>query len=228
MADRPDHRWHDGHREQRQRPVQTQHDDENADQRQPGRDDVGKAPVVDGLDALGIVGDPERGIARAAGVVEFERQALQVGVKVSAQFQESLQSNPYEQEIAPQPQQARRQRDGHQKRAQSEGLGLGMAVSGTVGHPPHHAGSPGRENLVHDDAERPRLEQIQPDRYQRDGQREQRGPQKRLVVSQNAPVDGHHGAGGSVSTKEVAGKRILRYPSRSLPSPTPTARQSSN
>ena len=65
-----------------------------------GAENVREALVVDRLDRLRIVGDPKARIARAARVVIFQRERLQVGVKVGAQLEQRLQADLHEEVIA--------------------------------------------------------------------------------------------------------------------------------
>ena len=74
-------------------PIEPHHDDKSADQRDNRSENVGEAFVVNCLDGLRIVGDTKTGIARTARVVIFERERLEIGVKLGPQFQQRLQSN---------------------------------------------------------------------------------------------------------------------------------------
>jgi hypothetical protein len=47
------------------------------------------------------------------------------------------------------------------------------------------------QEIIHDDFERPGLEQIQPDADERQKQASYRFSPKRLVIAKDAPVDGH-------------------------------------
>ena len=97
--DRTDDQWHDRKREQRQLPIQLHHDDEGSRECNCRSKDVGEAFVVNRLDGLRIVSDPKTGIGRTACVVIFERERLEIGVKIGAQFKERLQPNFHEEVI---------------------------------------------------------------------------------------------------------------------------------
>ena len=51
------------------------------------REDVGKTFVVDCLNGLGIVGDPETGITRTPRIVIFERERLEIRVEIGPQLE---------------------------------------------------------------------------------------------------------------------------------------------
>ncbi len=93
---RADDRRHDREGKQRQLPVDPDHHDEGADQRDDGAENVRETLVVNRLDRLRIVGDAKAGIARAARVVIFQRERLQIGVKIGAQFEQRLQADFHE------------------------------------------------------------------------------------------------------------------------------------
>ena len=93
-------RRHDGEGKQRQLPVDPDHDEKGPDQRNDGTKNVREALVVDRLDRLRIVGDAKTRIARAARVMIFQRERLQIGVKIGAQFEERLQAGLHENVIA--------------------------------------------------------------------------------------------------------------------------------
>ena len=116
-----------------------QHDDEDAHQRDARGEDVREPPVVDRLDALRIVGHAERRIAGAAGVVELQRQALEIGEQVGAQLQQRLQAHPHEKKIAPQAQQPEASvtttRNAHSANTCCARDRAGVAAT----HPPHRA-----------------------------------------------------------------------------------------
>ena len=59
----------------------------------------GEALVVNRLDRLRIVGDAKTGIARTPRVVIFERERLEIRVKIGAQFEQRLQSDLHEKVI---------------------------------------------------------------------------------------------------------------------------------
>ena len=80
----------------RELPVELQHDDEHADERDDRAENVGEALVVDRLDGLRIVGDAKARISRAARVVILERERLQVRVEIGAQLEERLQADLHE------------------------------------------------------------------------------------------------------------------------------------
>src|SRR6476660_6198614 len=75
---------HNRQRKQRQYPVEPQHYDEGADQRDYRSKDVGETFVVDRLDRLRIVRDAKTGIGRPPRVMKFKREALQMSVKIGS------------------------------------------------------------------------------------------------------------------------------------------------
>src|SRR5437016_7084819 len=71
-----------------QYPVESQHHDECANQRDYRSKDVGKTFVVDRLDRLRIVRDAKTGIGRPPRVMKFKREALQVRVQIGSRSEE--------------------------------------------------------------------------------------------------------------------------------------------
>ena len=94
--DRADKQRHDGEREQESIANPAEHDGKSPDQGHARTDNVSEAFVVDRLNRLRVVGDAKTGISRAAGVVEFEGQALQMSVKLGPQSKQRLQSDFHE------------------------------------------------------------------------------------------------------------------------------------
>ena len=99
-VNRCDDRGNDGEGEQRQLPIDPDHHEKGADQRDDRTENVREALVVDRLDRLRIVGDPKARIARATRVVIFERERLEISVKIGAQFEQRLQADFHEDVIA--------------------------------------------------------------------------------------------------------------------------------
>src|SRR6478672_1339431 len=75
---------HNRQGKQRQYPVESQHYDECADQRDYRSKDVGETFVVDCLDRLRIVRDAKTGIGRPSRVMKLKREALQMSVQIGS------------------------------------------------------------------------------------------------------------------------------------------------
>ncbi len=145
-------RRHDGQGKQRQLPVDPNHDEECSDERDDGTENIREALVVDGLDRLRIVGDAKARIARAARVMIFQRERLQIGVKIGAQFQQRLQTDFHEDVIAGEVGQAPEELNADQRQAE-QGNEVGRRSELRVGIP--------RQDVIDDDFERPGFEEVQ-------------------------------------------------------------------
>ena len=75
-VDGADEERYDRKREQRQLPIESQHDSKGADQGNAGSDNVSEAFIVNCLNGLRIVSDAKTGISRAPRVVKLERKPL--------------------------------------------------------------------------------------------------------------------------------------------------------
>src|SRR5207249_7172253 len=176
-----DNQWNDGERDQRQPPIQPQHDDEWCDECDCRSKDVGETFVVDRLDRLRIVSDAETGIRRPARVVIFERERLEIGVKIGAQFKERLQPNFHEEVICGPIYNSPKELNRDKCKAEQGNPGAPIRVN-------RWAGS---QKIVNDDLERPRLEQVQADSEKREKEPENRLSQEWSVVAENASIDPH-------------------------------------
>ena len=112
----------------------------------------------------------------------FQRERLEVGVEIGAQLQKRLQADFHKEVIAREIGQApeklnadkRQAEEGNQVRRISE---TRIRIS--------------RQNIIHDDFKRPRLQQTQRDSAKRKNQAKERLAQKRSVILEGARVDRH-------------------------------------
>src|SRR5215831_8861542 len=178
---RPNNQRHNRQRKQRQNPIELQHDDECADQRNYRRKDVGETFVVDRLNRLRIVCDAKTGIGRSPRVMEFEREPLQMRVQIGSQFQQRFEADLHEQII----------RDPVDDSPCNLNYDKRKTEQGDPSAPITSRSRCWSQEIVHDDFERPWLEQIQPNAEERQKQTNYRFSPERLVIAKDAPVDGH-------------------------------------
>ena len=176
-----DDQRHNAQREQRELPIDPHHDGESAKQGDARSENVGEPLVVHRLDRLRIVGDAETGIRRAARVVIAERERLEVGVDFGAQVEERLESDFHEKEI-------REQTDGAADELQRDERGAEQRQGGgpieSVDQCSQAARRDFRRNqIIDDDLERPRFEQVQSDAAESEREPEQPSARGRVGSS---------------------------------------------
>src|SRR5215469_2907594 len=103
-----------------------------------------------------------------------------MGVKVRAQFQQRLETDFYEKVIRDPVDNSPRKLDYYQGEAEQGNPCAPIAVRGNARS----------QKIVHDDLERPRLKQVQDNTDKRQKQAEDRLSPKRLVVPEDAPING--------------------------------------
>ena len=102
VADRPNDRWQDDERGQRERQVHLYHHHKCGEQHHHRGEHGRESFVVDRLDALRIVGDAKAGIGTASCVVEFQRQSLQRGIEIGTQLEQGLKAGMNKKIVRPQ------------------------------------------------------------------------------------------------------------------------------
>ena len=143
--------------------------------------------VVDRLDRLRIVGDAKTGIARAARVVIFERERLQIGVEIGAQLEQRLQPDLHEQIIRDPIDDSPKKLDHDQRETKNQNEAGNRLNVGCLMERARV-----RQNLVDNDLERPRLEQVQTDPAMSESKNPDRGLRPEWpVVTKDAAVDRH-------------------------------------
>ncbi len=176
-----DDEWNDAQREQSQLPIQLHHDRERPDQCDDRSENAGEALVVDCLDRLRIVSDTKTRVARAADVVILQRERLEIGVKISAQFQQRLKPDLHEKVIGDPVDESPQKLDDHQRETEQRNPSVPIAAWCRIWS----------QKIIHDYFERPRFEQIQSDANEREQQADHGLRQKWSVIAKDTPIDRH-------------------------------------
>ena len=150
--------------------------------------------VVDRLDRLRIVGDAKARIARAARVVIFERERLQIGVKIGAQLEQRLQTDFHEDVICDPIDDSPKELNDDQRETENRDEpfhGKMRTHRKTHGMQKTRVSSKVRNNVIDNDLEGPRLKQIQCDSEEGKQQSNYRLRPERSVITKDAPIDRH-------------------------------------
>src|SRR4029453_5042482 len=142
-------------------------------------EDAGETFVVDCLDGLGIVSDPETGITRTSRIVISERERLEIRVEIRPQLKQGLQPDFHEQVIRDPIDGSPEELDRDQRQTQQGNPHTPIA---------RNCGA-GTQEIVDDYFKWPGLEQIQTNTDNRQKQSEDRLPKEWAVITEDAPVD---------------------------------------
>ena len=145
------YQWHDSQGNQGELPIHLHHDDERSNQCDHRSKDVGETLVVDCLNRLRVVRDAKTGITRAPCIVVFQRERLQICVKLGAQFEQRLQPDFHEEIVRDPIDDSPRKLDYDESETKD-----GNPRAPVAAHGPR-----GSQKIVHDDLERPRFQQVQ-------------------------------------------------------------------
>ncbi len=192
-ADGDDDEGEDRERAEGELPVHLEHDDERGDQHDDRGEDGDEAAVVERLHALRVVGHAEARVRAAAGVMELQRERLEVRVELRAELHEGLQADSDKDEGGGEINEAPGDADGHEGEAEIEGDGRG----GGSGKPmrdefPRVLSRGGRldgEDAVDEELEGPGLQDVEENADKRQCDTSTRGQEKGPEIAKRAKVD---------------------------------------
>ena len=128
-------------------------------------DSTSEAFVVNGLDALRVVGHAEARVRTAPGIVEFQRQRLERAVEIGPEFQERLQADMNEKVVRNEVDQAAEETDQNHGDAEPEDHGGRLSLAEPILQKLARVGRSRRfvEHAINDEFEGPGLEEIEAD-----------------------------------------------------------------
>ena len=195
VVDGQNNQRNDGEGQEGQLGIEPDHDDEGGHEHDDRGKNVGEPPVVNRLDRLGVISNPEAGVTRTPGIMELQGEPLHLRIEFRAHADEGLEPG-IDQEIArAEIGQASQHGDDDQDQAEEEdhvGRIRGRPEPlRQLGTRRRSAGRSRRENTVDDVFEGPRLEQVESGDDQTETEGKERFAEERTVISERAAVDAH-------------------------------------
>lgn len=192
-ADGHDDEGEDGERAEGELPVHAEHDDEGGDKHDDRAKDGDEAAVVERLHALRVVGDAEARVRAAPGVVELQREGLEIGIEFRAELHEGLQADADEDEGGDEIDEAPGDADDDEGEAEVEGDGRGSGsgepVCDEIARLLGRSRGLDREDAVDEKLERPGFQDVEENADERQGNAGGRGQKEGPEVAKRAKVD---------------------------------------